>query len=100
MTSALITLLAAGLAAQAVIFLQQAGVVTAWPNRLGHLGRSSPTPAFSAACCIRLIGYSDQPSVLQVVVYVATLATIFALSKAFAPRSPRRRAEAPAPQGG
>ena len=40
-----------------------------------------------------LIGYSDQPSVLQVVVYLATLATIAALTKAFGPRrAPPRKA--------
>jgi high-affinity iron transporter len=47
-----------------------------------------------------LVGYSDQPSVLQAVVYTATLAAIFALSKAFARRAPSRRPEAPAPQRG
>jgi high-affinity iron transporter len=47
-----------------------------------------------------LVGYSDQPSVLQVIVYLATLATIFALAKAFAPRRGARRADAPAPQRG
>ncbi len=37
-----------------------------------------------------LIGYSDQPSVLQVIVYAVTLAAIFALSKAFGPRAVTR----------
>jgi high-affinity iron transporter len=32
-----------------------------------------------------LIGYSDQPSYLQVLAYCLTLAAIFGLSKAFAP---------------
>jgi hypothetical protein len=32
-----------------------------------------------------LIGYSDQPSVMQVVIYCATLAIIFTLSKVFSP---------------
>ena len=36
-TTVLITFLAAGLAAQSVVFLQQAGLVTALPDRLGHL---------------------------------------------------------------
>ena len=35
-----------------------------------------------------LIGYADQPSVLQVVVYGITLTTIFALTWAMAPRAP------------
>ncbi|MFT4097343.1 MAG: FTR1 family protein [Rhodoblastus sp.] len=75
-TTTLITLLAAGLAAQCVAFLQQAGVVdalaqTAWDTS-GVLSDSS----LFGRVLHTLIGYSDQPSVLQVVVYVATLAVI------------------------
>jgi high-affinity iron transporter len=90
----LISLLAAGLAAQAVVFLEQAVLTTmnetAWDTSAilsdsGLVGRVLHT----------LIGYSDAPSVLQVVVYVATLAIIVALTKAFgsrpAPAAPRRR---------
>ncbi len=52
-TTMLITFLAAGLAAQAVVFLQQAGVVTALARRPGIRPRSFPTRACSAACCTR-----------------------------------------------
>ncbi|HEY1944184.1 MAG TPA: FTR1 family protein [Roseiarcus sp.] len=98
-TSALITLLAAGLAAQAVNFLQQAGVIsilsqTAWDTS----GVLSDTSLFGRVLHT-LVGYADQPSELQVIVYLATLTTIFALSKAFALRAPGRRS-APAPQRG
>jgi len=96
-TTTLITFLAAGLAAQSVLFLQQAGVVTAlsatawdtsnWLSDTSLLGRVLHT----------LIGYSDQPSILQVVVYAVTLAVIFILSKAIASRAHPRRAKAPAP---
>jgi high-affinity iron transporter len=34
-----------------------------------------------------LLGYADQPSVLQVMVYTITLVAIFALTKAMAPRA-------------
>ena len=92
-TTLLISFLAAGLAAQAVLFLQQAGILaflegTAWDT----------SPILSDTSLIgrilhTLIGYSDQPSVLQVVVYLATLATIAALTKAFGPRrAPPRKA--------
>ncbi|MGA2486287.1 MAG: iron permease, partial [Roseiarcus sp.] len=47
-----------------------------------------------------LIGYSDQPSVLQVVVYAATLAAIFTLTKAFAPRTIARPPQTPLTQNG
>jgi high-affinity iron transporter len=36
-----------------------------------------------------LIGYSDQPSWLQVAIYATTLAGIFALTAAFSPRARR-----------
>jgi high-affinity iron transporter len=92
-TTALISLLAAGLAAQAALFLQQAGVLTmlnqtAWDTSAilsdtGVFGRVLHT----------LIGYSDQPSVLQVVVYAATLAAIIALTKTVGSRrTPARKA--------
>jgi high-affinity iron transporter len=97
-TTLLISFLAAGLAAQAVLFLQQAGVVgvlegTAWDTS----GVLSDTSLFGRVLHT-LIGYSDQPSVLQVVVYVATLALIAALTKAFGPRrTPARKALGAAP---
>ena len=69
-TTLLISFLAAGLASQAVVFLQQAGVVTARPrHRLGHLGHPFDSSLFGRVLHTP-IGYSDQPSVLQVVVYV------------------------------
>ena len=84
-TSALIAFLAAGMAAQSVAFLEQAGVInildtTAWDTSTilsdrSILGRLLHT----------LIGYADQPSILQVLVYTVALAMIFALSRAFAP---------------
>ena len=32
-----------------------------------------------------LVGYSDRPTAMQLIVYVATLATMFVLMKVFAP---------------
>jgi len=97
-TTALITFLAAGLGAQAANFLQQAGVApfladTAWDTS-AYL---SDTSLFGRVLHT-LIGYSDQPSVLQVVVYVVILAAIFALTRAFAPRAGGRPRPAPAAQ--
>ena len=93
-TTILITFLAAGLAAQSVLFFQQAGIVTALAQTAWDTsGVLSDTSLFGRVLHT-LVGYSDQPSVMQVVVYVATLAAITALSKAFAP--PQRRAGAQA----
>ena len=80
-TTTLITLLAAGLAAQCVAFLQQAGIVnalaqTAWDTS----GVLSDTSLFGRVLHT-LIGYSDQPSAMQVVVYAATLVVIVAATR-------------------
>lgn len=95
-TTTLITLLAAGLAAQCVAFLQQAGVVsalaqTAWDTS----GILSDTSLFGRVLHT-LIGYSDQPSALQVVVYIATLVVIVLATRLIgsAPQPPRRTAPA------
>ncbi len=99
-TSALITFLAAGLAAQAVNFLQQAGVVSIFANTAWDTSAILSDTSLFGRVLHTLVGYSDQPSVLQVIVYAATLVAIFTLSKAFSPRRRPSRPEAPAPQRG
>jgi high-affinity iron transporter len=91
-TTLLISFLAAGLAAQAVVFLQQAGVVTALGDTAWDTSAILSDTSLFGRVLHTLIGYSDQPSVLQVVVYVATLALIVLLTKAFGQR------HAPAPK--
>lgn len=93
-TTVLIGFLAAGLAAQAVVFLQQAGLVealsqTAWDTSAWLSDRSLIGRVFHT-----LIGYSDQPSQMQVAVYAVVLVGGFALSRAFAPVPPRVRVAA------
>ena len=80
-TSWLIALLAAGMAAQSISFLEQAGLVdflgsTVWDTS-GILSEKS----IAGRVFHTLIGYSDQPSVLQLVVYLATLAAIYLFTK-------------------
>ena len=80
-TSWLIALLAAGMAAQAVQFLNNAGVVvvldrtvwdTSWILSEGSLlGRMLHT----------LIGYTDRPTELQLMTYIATLFAMFLLMR-------------------
>ncbi len=86
-TSALIALLAAGMAAQSIAFLEQAGVInwlggTAWNSAWLLSDKSIPGRLLHT-----LIGYADQPSVLQVLVYAAVLALILAASKLAAPQA-------------
>jgi high-affinity iron transporter len=83
-TTVLIAFLAAGMAAQAVAFLEQANAVTAlgtivWDSSWLLSDHSILGRAFHT-----LIGYSDQPTTMQLLVYIATLAVTFALMKLFA----------------
>ena len=94
-TTVLISFLAAGLAAQAVLFLQQAGLVTALEQTAWDTSAVLSDTSLFGRVLHTLIGYSDQPSVMQVVVYAATLAVILVLTKAFAPR----RTPSPKPTG-
>jgi high-affinity iron transporter len=80
-TTALISLLAAGLAAQAALFLQQAGVLTMLSQTAWDTSAILSDTSLFGRVLRTLIGYSDQPSVLQVVVYLATLAVIVVLTK-------------------
>jgi high-affinity iron transporter len=93
-TTALISLLAAGLAAQAVLFLQQAGVLTMLNQTAWDTSAVLSDTSLFGRVLHTLIGYSDQPSVLQVVVYVATLAVIVVLTKTVGSRrAPRVKAQ-------
>jgi len=92
-TSLLVTLLAGGLAAQCVGFLQQAGLVTAMSQTVWDTSSILPDNSLLGRVLHTLIGYSDQPSAMQLVVYLATIATIALAAKVAAPAAPR----APAP---
>ena len=97
-TTALISLLAAGLAAQTVLFLQQAGVLTMWSETAWDTSAILSDTSLIGRVLHTLVGYADQPSMLQVVVYCATLAVIFVLMKtvgrAHAPRKALGAAQA------
>ncbi|MCB1434466.1 MAG: FTR1 family protein [Alphaproteobacteria bacterium] len=80
-TGILIAFLAAGMAAQAAAQLQQAGIVesltaTAW-NTKHILSERSLTGQILHT----LIGYSERPTVLQVVAYVGTLIAMYGLTR-------------------
>lgn len=80
-TSWLITFLAAGLAAQSAAFLQQAGVVTLFTETLWDTSWALPDKTILGRVLHTLIGYSDQPSLLQGLVYLSTLILIYAATK-------------------
>jgi high-affinity iron transporter len=96
-TTILITFLAAGLAAQSVLFFQQAGLITALSQTAWDTSAVLSDTSLFGRVLHTLVGYSDQPSVMQVVVYVATLGVIFTLSKVFAAPNGVRRGVAAGP---
>jgi high-affinity iron transporter len=84
-TSLLIALLAAGMAAQAVGFLEQANIVTAFSAVLWDSSGILSDSSLLGKVLHTLIGYNDRPSGMQVAVYVATLALTYILMKLAAP---------------
>jgi high-affinity iron transporter len=94
-TSGLITLLAAGLAAQAVAFLQQAGYFESLTSTVWDTSWLLPEDSLVGRLLHTLIGYSDRPSAAQLVVYVLTVAVI--LSLMYSQRGSRSAAPTPAP---
>lgn len=96
-TSWLITLLAAGMAAQAVLFIQQGGYLeyltrTLWDTS-SILPQSGPDWRGLAGQMLHtLVGYNDSPNGAQLVAYVGTILAIFALTRWEHARRPRGRA--------
>ena len=85
-TSGLITLLAAGLAAQAIAFLQQAGDAEVMTAPVWNTSWILSDGSLIGRVLHTLIGYTDQPSGAQVVVYVLTVVVIVALMRLVAGR--------------
>jgi high-affinity iron transporter len=92
-TSALIALLAAGMAAQAIAFLEQANIVTALDQTAWDTSWLLRDSSFLGRALHTLIGYVDQPTAMQVLVYALTLSAIAVLMKLFAaPQAQQPRA--------
>lgn len=90
-TSLMIAFLAAGMASQAVLFLAQADVLTAFGSTVWDTSWLLSDGSILGKALHTLIGYSDQPTGMQLLVYAATLAITFALMKLFAPPPPQRQ---------
>lgn len=85
-TTLLISFIAAGMAVQAVAFLEQADVATKLERIVWNTSSILPDDSLLGRVLHTLIGYTDQPTQLQLLVYVLTLATIFTLMKIFSHR--------------
>jgi high-affinity iron transporter len=89
-TSGLIALLAAGMAAQAVAFLQVSGTVTALAQTLWDSSSLLTDSSIAGKIMHTLVGYTARPTGAELLAYVATLTTIFVLMRLVgsAPRNP------------
>jgi high-affinity iron transporter len=76
----LIALLAAGMAAQAVQFLDAAGVIHVLGQRLWDSSAWLPQDGVIGRLLHTLVGYTDRPTELQLAAYVGTLAAMAALT--------------------
>jgi high-affinity iron transporter len=86
-TSGLITLLAAGLAAQAVAFLQQAGYVEVLTSTVWDTSWLLSDDSVLGRLLHTLIGYTDRPNGAQVLVYLLTVSFIWGLMRLQRPYS-------------
>ena len=84
-TSILIAFMAAGMAAQSIAFLEQADIATALGDAVWNTSLVLADNSVAGRVLHTLLGYTDKPTELQLVVYLATLATIFGVMKLSAP---------------
>ncbi len=94
-TSWLIALLAAGLAAQAVQFLNNAGVFVVLDQTMWNTSWLLSEGSILGRLMHTLIGYTERPTVMQLIVYIGTLVAMYVLMR-IARYRPRREVAAPA----
>ncbi len=92
-TGVLIALLAAGMAAQAVQFLDAAGMVDILGKQLWDSSGWLSQDSLIGKLLHTLVGYTDRPTELQLIAYLATLAVMALLARI---ASPPRAARVPA----
>jgi high-affinity iron transporter len=80
-TTVLITLLAAGMAAQAVAFLERANWLTSLDTVVWDSGALISETSIAGRTLHTLIGYTDQPTEMQLVVYATVLLATFVLMR-------------------
>ena len=95
-TTVMLALLAAGMAAQAVAFLEAANALTALGTTLWDTSWLLSDRSMLGRALHTLIGYIDQPTALELLVYLATLAVTFVLLKLFSREPMQARSARPA----
>jgi high-affinity iron transporter len=82
-TTVLIALLAAGMAAQAAAFLEKANWLTAMDTVVWDSGWLLSESSIPGRALHTLIGYTDQPTEMQIMVYLAILAVTVVLMRLY-----------------
>lgn len=95
-TSSLITLLAAGLSAQAIQYIQQAGFLRVMTRRLWDSNWLLDERGIVGQMMHTLVGYVARPSGAQLLVYVTTVVVIVGLMRLTRTKPQPRPASAPA----
>jgi len=90
-TSVLIGFMAAGMAAQSVAFLEQANIATGLGDVVWNTSSLLADNSIAGRVLHTLLGYTGKPTELQLVVYLATLGTIFGVMKLLAPPAGQSR---------
>lgn len=82
-TTTLITLLAAGMASQAIVFLEQAGIVTVLTRTVWDTSSVLSDGSILGKAMHALVGYADRPSGIQLLTYLVTLVVIYSLTRMY-----------------
>jgi high-affinity iron transporter len=90
-TSVVIGFMAAGMAAQCVAFLEQADIATGLGKIVWNTSSLLADNSVAGRVLHTLVGYTGKPTELQLVVYLATLGTIFGVMKLSAPPAGQNR---------
>jgi len=90
----LILLLAAGLAANAAAFLNQAGLIPSLAPQLWDTSHIISQESWLGTLLHILVGYNDRPMGIQLVFYIATLSVIYALMRTVGAHAARRADQA------
>jgi high-affinity iron transporter len=90
LTSVLIALLAAGMAAQAVQYLDAAGLINVLGERLWDSSGVLPQDSLLGRLLHTLVGYTDRPTELQLITYMITLVVMVMLTWIATPTRPAR----------
>lgn len=82
-TSCMLALLAAGMASQATSFLEQAQVISIMTQTVWNTSWLISESSIAGKALHTLIGYTDRPSLIQLIVYLGTLAVVYVLTRLF-----------------